>query len=61
MAEERLISFLGSDMHGTRPGKRTPKMKEGIQWLYEHTDTAYADDVVRRNAERLLGIQDPSL
>ena len=56
MAEERLISFLGSDMHGTRPGKRTPKMKEGVQWLYEHTDAAYADDVVRRNAERILGL-----
>ena len=57
MAEERLISFIGSDMHGTREGKRRPKMKEGIRWLYEHTDTEYADDVVRRNAEKYLGIE----
>ena len=56
MAEERLISFLGSDMHGLPP-KRPPKMKEGIAWLYEHTDQAYADDVVRRNAERYLGVE----
>ena len=62
MAKEHLISFLGSDMHGTRPGKRTPKMKEGIQWLYEHVEEAYADDVVRGNAEKYLGsgADDPS-
>ena len=56
MAKEELISFLGSDMHGTRPGKRTPRMKEGIRWLYANVDEEYANDVVRRNAERLLGV-----
>ena len=57
MAKEEMISFLGSDMHGTRPGKRTPKMKEGINWLYENVDYEYANDVVRANAERLLGVE----
>ena len=61
MAQEHLISFLGSDMHGTRIKKdgrpaRRPQMKEGIRWLYEHVDQEYADDVVRRNAEKYLGI-----
>ncbi len=56
MAQERLISFLGSDMHGTREGSRKPRMKEGIRWLYEHTAEEYANDVVRRNAEKYLGI-----
>ncbi len=56
MAKEELISFLGSDMHGTRPGKRGPRMKEGISWLYENVDYEYANDVVRRNAETLLGV-----
>ena len=61
MAQERLISFIGSDMHGTRiraDGKpaRRPQMKEGVCWLYEHTDEEYADDVVRRNAEKHLGV-----
>lgn len=53
MAKERMISFIGSDMHGLPP-KRTPKMKEGIRWLYEHTDEAYADAVAFGNAEALL-------
>ena len=61
LAREKMISFLGSDMHGTRilkKGKeaRKPKMKDGIRWLYENVDKEYADDVVRRNAERLLGV-----
>ena len=54
MAKEHLISFLGSDMHGTRPGKRTPRMKEGICWLYENVDKEYADEIVFGNAERYL-------
>ena len=62
MAENHLISFLGSDMHGTRikqSGKpaRKPQMKEGVRWLYEHVDQEYADDVVRRNAEKYLGVE----
>ena len=57
MAQERLISFIGSDMHGTREGARRPQMKEGVRWLYEHTDEEYANDVVRRNAEKYLGVQ----
>jgi len=51
-----MISFIGSDMHGCPP-KRMPKMWEGIDWLYEHTDSDYADCVVRKNAEDILGIK----
>ena len=57
MAKERMISFLGSDMHGTRPGKRRPRMKEGIRWLYENVDDEYANEIVRVNAERYLGVE----
>ena len=57
LAKEELISFIGSDMHGTRPGKRTPRMKEGIRWLYENVDYEYANDIVRRNAEKYLGVE----
>ena len=53
MARERLISFIGSDMRGCAPGQ-TPRMKEGIAWLYEHTDREYADTVCFGNAVRLL-------
>ena len=62
MAKEKLISFIGSDMHGTglKPDgkpKRKPKMKEGIRWLYENVDEEYANDIVRRNAEKYLGVE----
>lgn len=53
MAKEKLISFIGSDMHGLPP-KRPPQMKEGIDWLYENTDKDYADAVAFGNAEKLL-------
>lgn len=56
MAEERLISFIGSDMHGTEPGRR-PRVREGLEWLYEHTDEAYADAAAFGNAEKLLGLK----
>lgn len=35
LAAEGLVSFIGSDMHGLPP-KRTPRMKEGIQWLIDN-------------------------
>ena len=57
LATERMISFIGSDMHGVYNGKRVPKMKEGVRWLYEHTDREYADAVCFGNAERLLGVR----
>ena len=55
LAEKRMISFIGSDMHGLPP-KRIPRMKEGLLWLYEHTDEAYADAVAFGNAEKLFGL-----
>ena len=32
-------------------------MKEGIRWLYENVRPDYADDVVRRNAEKYLNVE----
>ena len=55
MAREELITFIGSDMHGV--AKRPPKMKEGIRWLYENVDEDYANEIVRGNAERCLGVR----
>ena len=62
MAKEGMISFIGSDMHGTRikeDGKpaRRPQMKEGIRWLYEHVEEEYANGIVRINAEKYLGVE----
>ena len=57
MVREKLVSFIGSDMHGTREGKRKPRMKEGINWIYENVDQEYADSLVRKNAEKYLGVE----
>ena len=62
MAKEELVSFIGSDMHGTRirpdgrPARR-PQMKEGIRWLYENVDEEYANQIVRLNAEQYLHVE----
>ena len=57
MAQEELISFIGSDMHGTREGSRPPRVQEGIRWLYENVDDEYANEIVRMNAEKYLGVR----
>jgi len=54
MAKEKLISFIGSDMHGMRPDARRPVMEEGVRWLFDNVDGEYALDVTMRNAEKLL-------
>ena len=54
MAKEKLISFIGSDMHGMRPGARRPVVEEGIRWLFDNVEEEYALDVTVRNAEKLL-------
>ena len=62
LTKEKLISFIGSDMHGTRikhngkPARRL-QMKEGVSWLYENVDDEYANDIVRVNAEKYLGVE----
>ena len=35
---------------------RKPQMKDGVRWLYENVDEEYANDNVRRNAEKYLGV-----
>ena len=57
LAKEHLISFIGSDMHGTRPKKRKPRMMEGVQWLYDNVEEEYADAVLYGNARKYLGTE----
>ena len=54
MARKKLIAFIGSDMHGMRPGARRPVMQEGVRWLFDNVEEEYALDVTVRNAEKLL-------
>ena len=53
LAREHLISFIGSDMRGCAPGRK-PRIRDGIAWLYEHTDKDYADAVCFGNAVRMI-------
>lgn len=55
LASERMISFIGSDMHGLPP-KRSPKIREGAEWLLTNTDPAYAGQVLRGNSAQYLRI-----
>ena len=55
LASERMISFIGSDMHGLPP-KRSPKIREGAEWLLANTDPGYAGQVLRGNAAQYLRI-----
>lgn len=53
LAREHLISFIGSDMRGCAAGRK-PRIRDGIAWLYKHTDKDYADAVCFGNAVRMI-------
>lgn len=51
IAEER-ISFLGSDCH--RTNHRPPKVQEGLRYIHENCEPAYAHAICTENAQKLL-------
>lgn len=54
MVEAHQVSFVGSDAHGSE--RRAPEVKDGMAYLYENTDQAYADAVCFGNAEKWLRV-----
>lgn len=52
LLKNKLVSFVGSDMHQTN--HRPPKVKTGLEFIYQHCDKAYADAICFGNAEDLL-------
>lgn len=54
MVDARQVSFVGSDAHGSK--RRAPEVKDGMMYLYEHTDQAFADAVCFGNAEKWLHV-----
>lgn len=54
MDDARRVSFVGSDAHGSEC--RTPEVKDGMAYLYEHTDQAYAYTMCFCNAEKWLHV-----
>lgn len=52
LIDHRLAHFIGSDAH--RSNHRTPKYEAGIQYLKDHCDEDYFEDLCSRNALRHL-------
>ena len=51
LLKNKLVSFIGSDMHQTN--HRPPKVKTGIDFIYQHCEKSYADAICFENAEQL--------
>lgn len=47
-----LVNFIGSDAH--RSDYRPPRMRKGVQYIWEFCDKEYAQDVIYRNAYKNL-------
>ena len=52
MLKRKLVTFIGSDAHGA--DRRPPKLTNGIQWIYDHCETEYADAIVHDNAAKII-------
>lgn len=52
LLKERVITLLGSDCH--RTNHRPPAVQNGLRYVYEHCDKAYAQSICTENAQRLL-------
>lgn len=53
LLREELVSFVGTDAH--RPEGRAPLMNECAAYLQRHYDEDYVYDLLRGNAERVIG------
>lgn len=54
LVKEKRVTFLGSDAHRTI--YRPPSVKYGLQYLYEHFEKEYIDQIAFGNAAALLGL-----
>ena len=52
LLEDRMVTFVGSDAHRTT--HRSYSMKSGIEYIYSHCDSMYADKICFQNAEILV-------
>lgn len=52
LLKDKLVTFIGSDAH--RTSHRPPKVKSGIDFIYENCAGEYADAICFRNAEKFL-------
>ena len=59
LVEAELADMTGSDCH--RMNHRSPALEEGIRYIREHCRADYAEDLLWRNAQRLLCDHSPGL
>lgn len=52
LLEDRYISFIGSDAHNM--SRRSPKITDGVKYIYSVCDKAYADNICFNNAKQML-------
>lgn len=52
LLRKELVSFVGSDMHQTN--HRPPKVKSGIDFIYQSCNQDYANAICFKNAEEML-------
>ena len=52
LVENRYAHFVGSDAH--RINYRTPKYEAGVQYLIEHCDNKYVEELCYKNAEEYI-------
>ena len=55
LLEAELVDLMGSDAH--RMTHRKPALKRGVKYIRAHCREDYAEDVLWRNAERMLGVE----
>ena len=55
LVKEKRVTFLGSDAHRTI--YRPPSVKYGLQYLYEHFEREYIDQIAFGNAVDLLELE----
>lgn len=53
LLKKRLVSFIGSDAHGSV--RRAPALQTGVKWIYDNCPETYADAVVHDNAAKIIG------
>lgn len=52
LLEQRMVDFLGSDAH--RTFHRPPSVEAGLDFMYDHYESEYVDEIAYKNAERYL-------
>ena len=54
LLKERYVTFVGSDVH--RTNHRSYAVTDGVEYIYQHCDIEYANNICYQNADRILNM-----